>query len=128
MTRSQDGCIQNGGNNCFGPIAGAGYVSVQVITIFLRKIYIFVPVRVIHRTGNCPEKYGKLDFPNLNCLFCCCRFLEELEEGIFIQQTLETLLINADGKQLMVGAVNSIYIYIYIHCIYIYIWNANSQS
>ena len=53
----------------------------------------------------------KLDFPNLNCLFCCCRFLEELEEGIFIQQTLETLLINADGKQLMVGAVCCSYFY-----------------
>ena len=32
------------------------------------------------------------------------RFLEELDEGVFIQQTLETLLVNADGKQLMVGA------------------------
>ena len=32
------------------------------------------------------------------------RFLEELDEGVFIQQTLETLLVNADGKQLMVSA------------------------
>ena len=30
------------------------------------------------------------------------RFLEELDEGVFIQQTLETLLVNADGKQLIV--------------------------
>jgi hypothetical protein len=33
------------------------------------------------------------------------RFLEELDEGVFIQQTLETLLVNADGKQLMVCIV-----------------------
>lgn len=30
------------------------------------------------------------------------RFLEELDEGVFIQQTLETVLLNEDGKQLMV--------------------------
>ncbi|XP_046858069.1 WASH complex subunit 5-like [Xenia sp. Carnegie-2017] len=29
------------------------------------------------------------------------RFLEELDDGVFIQQTLESLLVNADGKQLM---------------------------
>ncbi|CAB4023119.1 WASH complex subunit strumpellin, partial [Paramuricea clavata] len=33
------------------------------------------------------------------------RFLEELDEGVFIQQTLETLLVNADGKQLMAEAL-----------------------
>ena len=30
------------------------------------------------------------------------RFLEDLEEGVFIQQTLESVLLNDDGKQLMV--------------------------
>ena len=40
--------IQNGGNNCFGPMAGAGYLSVQVIQQF-------VPVWVIHCAGNRPE-------------------------------------------------------------------------
>ena len=34
MTRSQDERIQNGGNNCFVPIADAGYLSVQVIQQF----------------------------------------------------------------------------------------------
>ena len=34
-----------------------------------------------------------------------CRFFEELDEGIFIQQALETLFINADGQQLMVQYV-----------------------
>ena len=29
--------IQNGGNNCFGPMAGAGYLSVQVIQQFFSK-------------------------------------------------------------------------------------------
>lgn len=31
------------------------------------------------------------------------RFLEDLEEGIYIQQTLENVLFNEDGKQLLVG-------------------------
>ncbi len=32
----------------------------------------------------------------------CWRFLEDLEEGVYIQQTLESVLLNEDGKQLMV--------------------------
>lgn len=35
-------------------------------------------------------------------IFFCFRYLEDLEEGIYIQQTLETVLANNDGKQLMV--------------------------
>ena len=31
-----------------------------------------------------------------------CRFLEDLEEGIYIQHSLESVLINDDGKQLLV--------------------------
>ena len=31
------------------------------------------------------------------------RFLEDLDEGVYIQQTLESVLLNDDGKQLMVG-------------------------
>ena len=30
------------------------------------------------------------------------RFLEDLEEGVYIQQTMESVLLNDDGKQLMV--------------------------
>lgn len=33
------------------------------------------------------------------------RFLEDLEEGVFIQQTLESVLLNEDGKQLMVNSL-----------------------
>lgn len=33
------------------------------------------------------------------------RFLEDLEEGIYIQQTIETVLLNEDGKQLMCEAL-----------------------
>jgi len=33
------------------------------------------------------------------------RYLEDLEEGIFIQQTMETVLLNEDGKQLMCEAL-----------------------
>lgn len=36
-------------------------------------------------------------------IFLFFRFLEDLEEGIFIQQTLDSVLMNEDGKQLMVG-------------------------
>ena len=31
------------------------------------------------------------------------RFLEDLEEGVYIQQTLEDVLLNEDGKQLLVS-------------------------
>ena len=37
MTRSQDGRIQNCGNNCFVPMADAGYLSVRVIQQFFSK-------------------------------------------------------------------------------------------
>lgn len=30
------------------------------------------------------------------------RYLDDLHEGIYIQQTLETVLLNEDGKQLLV--------------------------
>lgn len=30
------------------------------------------------------------------------RYLEDLEEGVYIQQTMESVLLNDDGKQLMV--------------------------
>lgn len=33
------------------------------------------------------------------------RFLEDLDEGIYIQQTLENVLFNEDGKQLLVGSL-----------------------
>lgn len=31
-----------------------------------------------------------------------CRYLDDLNEGVYIQQTLETVLLNEDGKQLLV--------------------------
>lgn len=31
------------------------------------------------------------------------RFVEDLEEGIFIQQTLDTVVFDNDGKQLLVS-------------------------
>jgi len=33
------------------------------------------------------------------------RFLEDLDEGVFIQQTIETVLQNEDGKQLLVNNI-----------------------
>ncbi len=42
----------------------------------------------------------------MTCL-SAARFLEDLEEGVYIQQTLETVLLNEDGKQLMVCKPNS---------------------
>ena len=38
------------------------------------------------------------------------RFLDDLEEGLFIQQTLESVLLNEEGKQLLVCR-NSLYLY-----------------
>lgn len=34
------------------------------------------------------------------------RFLDDLEEGLFIQQTLESVLLTEEGKQLMVCSVS----------------------
>ena len=34
--------------------------------------------------------------------FCSRRYVEDLDEGIYIQQTVESVLLNNDGKQLMV--------------------------
>lgn len=31
------------------------------------------------------------------------RYLDDLNEGVYIQQTLETVLLNEDGKQLLVN-------------------------
>jgi len=48
------------------------------------------------------------------------RFLEDLEEGVFIQQTIETVLQNEDGKQLLVGNILFDYYFVlerlYFHC------------
>lgn len=37
-----------------------------------------------------------------NVIILISSYLKDLEEGVFIQQTLESVLINEDGKQLMV--------------------------
>jgi len=46
------------------------------------------------------------------------RFLEDLEEGVFIQQTVETVLQNEDGKQLLVGIIH---LFIFCLCVIIII-------
>jgi len=43
-----------------------------------------------------------------SAVFLNFRFLEDLDEGVFIQQTIETVLQNEDGKQLMVSDVSSV--------------------
>jgi WASH complex subunit strumpellin len=35
------------------------------------------------------------------------RFVDDLEEGLFIQQTLESVLLSEEGKQLMVCSMSS---------------------
>lgn len=35
------------------------------------------------------------------------RYLDDLHEGVYIQQTLETVLLNEDGKQLLVSDTNA---------------------
>ena len=39
-------------------------------------------------------------------------FLHDLDEGIYIQQTLEIILLNDEGKQLMVITYNILQIYL----------------
>lgn len=34
------------------------------------------------------------------------RYLDDLNEGVYIQQTLETVLLNEDGKQLLVSSTD----------------------
>ena len=48
-------------------------------------------------------------FGFLVCLHDICRYLEDLDEGVFIQQTLESVLLNEDGKQLIVSETCSGY-------------------
>ena len=49
--------------------------------------------------------HRKLDVSIGTSSLCLCyyRYLEDLDEGVFIQQTLESVLLNEDGKQLMVN-------------------------
>ena len=49
--------------------------------------------------------HRKLDFSvgTSSLALCYYRYLEDLDEGVFIQQTLESVLLNEDGKQLMVN-------------------------
>lgn len=44
----------------------------------------------------------KLDSDITNIVCHLCRYLDDLHEGVYIQQTLETVLMNEDGKQLLV--------------------------
>lgn len=60
---------------------------------------------------------------NWFCVYALYRFLEDLEEGVFIQQTLESVLVNEDGKQLLV--ITSCICEQLLRCtayIYMYIW------
>ena len=51
-------------------------------------------------------------FSLLVCMYCMynahnnnneyCRFIDDLEESVYLQQNLETLFMDADGKQLLV--------------------------
>lgn len=45
------------------------------------------------------------DVISLFCLYF--RYLDDLHEGVYIQQTLETVLLNEDGKQLLVSNTNA---------------------
>ena len=38
------------------------------------------------------------------------RFLEDLEEGVYIQQTRENVLLNEDGKQLLVSDLHVLHV------------------
>lgn len=42
-------------------------------------------------------------FAKQNLFSSLSRYLDDLHEGVYIQQTLETVLLNEDGKQLLVS-------------------------
>jgi len=57
------------------------------------------------------------------CIAAVCllnfRFLEDLDEGVFIQQTVETVLQNEDGKQLLVS--NILFVWLRFSSMFCYI-------
>ena len=44
------------------------------------------------------------------------RFTEELGEGIYIQQSLETVFMDTEGKQVCPGSMHSFDSYLYTSC------------
>ena len=46
--------------------------------------------------------------PSPSLILHDCRFLDDLEEGVYIQQTLENVIFNEDGKQLLVSCHGNI--------------------
>lgn len=58
---------------------------------------------VFQRQGNTKtDENPELLIENIAGTHFLFRYLEDLDEGVFIQQTLESVLLNNDGKQLMV--------------------------
>lgn len=49
------------------------------------------------------ETYFESKVVNYQLFVIVPRYLDDLNEGIYIQQTLETVLLNEDGKQLLVS-------------------------
>jgi Hereditary spastic paraplegia protein strumpellin len=51
----------------------------------------------------------ELQFPSF---LTFVRFLEELEEGVYIQQTIESVLQNEDGKQMAVRNFDFVWVFL----------------
>lgn len=49
------------------------------------------------------ETYFESKVVNYQLFVIVPRYLDDLNEGIYIQKTLETVLLNEDGKQLLVS-------------------------
>jgi len=54
-----------------------------------------------------------IDFSLHLDIFVHFRFLEGLDEGVFIQQTIESVLQNDDGKQLLVNNIHCVTVFLF---------------
>ena len=62
MTRSQDGHIQNGGNNCFVPMGDAGYLSVSsVVGVGNTTIFFEIFFRIMNSCMQCKSINAEID-------------------------------------------------------------------
>lgn len=52
---------------------------------------------------SCEDTWVESKIVNDQLFVVIPRYLDDLNEGIYIQQTLETVLLNEDGKQLLVS-------------------------
>ena len=66
-------------------------------------IWMFLSFLRVHNLQFCTLQLIQMQYKKFKIDVAAFRFLEDLEEGVYIQQTLESVLLNMDGKQLLVS-------------------------